>query len=399
MNRAQRRASGERGAQVRRPREANADVDALRLPPGVHLNPGSVPEARQLAEVTNGLAAVRKIITRETIGAISPRTQLFAVNALMQRHHDAIASLIGAAVKRNDRVMAADDMFQLILSLVGHATTAGYWLQLAHHFRRLPVEKPPPYELSVAKSREQRERVLARIRTTTTLAFDLMSRLRTISPPELDVRAVFDPLEFELICDQIHAYISARTSASGGTPIPEHQFGQFIAQLQTIRSSERFASWPAGQQNALWLTLARVHENAGHHDLAHAALRQRLGVTPIDDDTRPRLLTELLGFSVDADERLELVEELRDLPDQMDLGPVFSRERIGRLSVLHDTFWSAADTIPTDDPKAVAAFEAGIAGAERWLFGRTLPLCRGDDLDRVRLARKGTVRLAQRRDG
>ena len=42
------------------------------------LNPGSLPEARHMEELSRGLANVRSIVIRETVGAVSPVTQLLA---------------------------------------------------------------------------------------------------------------------------------------------------------------------------------------------------------------------------------------------------------------------------------------------------------------------------------
>ena len=341
-------------------------------PVELHLNPGSVPEARQLAELSDGLAQVRAIIARETMGAISPRTQLFAVDALMQRHHDAIASLIGASVRRHNRVLSPDDAFQLVISLFGHATTAGYWLQLAQPFRKIPVEKPTPRDESIAKSKEHREAVLARIKTTQRLALETMKRLKAISPPEMEADAMFESLQFQLLCTLINGTISARTSASGGSPIPTHQLDFLAAQLEEVRSRPAFSAWSASQQNLFWITLARIQETAGHAERVRETLRTRRATTPLEDDSRPRLLMELLGYASDARERLLLMGELRELPDTVNLGSIFSRERIGRMSVLHDAFWSAVVATPIDDPLAGQLLDVSFECSRNWLFGRTI---------------------------
>jgi hypothetical protein len=52
----------------------------------LRLNPGNLPETAALEGLSSGLEQVRRIIARETIGAVSPRRQLLAVDAIGPKH-------------------------------------------------------------------------------------------------------------------------------------------------------------------------------------------------------------------------------------------------------------------------------------------------------------------------
>jgi hypothetical protein len=302
------------------------------------LNPGSVPEAGQLAAVSRGLAGVRSLIVRETTGAVSPRMQLLAVDALLQRHHDAIASVVQASVTRNDRVLAPADALQLTQSLIEHVTTASYWLQLARDFRKLPTENVQ-HDLSVVKSRERREHVLKVIQSNCQTAVELMTELALLAPNNEEVVRQLDSYNLAMVCVQINATVSARTSASGGPTLSSQQLTAWLRELSRLRTLPPFGARSLADQNLLWQATSVVAAELGDRQMVRTALRERQTLTSGDPDAHARLLVEMLDYFDTAEDHLALINDLRGLASVANLGPLFSRDRVGRMSVLRDAFW------------------------------------------------------------
>lgn len=328
------------------------------------LNPGRLAEVQALTEFDNGMAQVREIITRETMGAVSPRTQVLAVDAIMQQHHKAIADVVSAAVSRHDRVLAPDDAFRVVLSLVEHVTMVSYWLELARHFRNIPIEVAPR-QLSVAKSRARRMGALKKIKGSCHIAFALMDQLLEIAPSP-EVKRLLDRINLELVCVQIIATLAAWT---GGAPLPRNAIDAMVSELNSIRFAPDFATRPPYDRNLLWHSLSRLYEAIGDEQSVRRALAERRGFTKDDPDARARLLVEMLAFAQGDDERLALVHDLIALARSTSMGQLFSRERVGRLSITRDAFASAAVSADANSPWAAALIDDAIDCYRWWLFG------------------------------
>ena len=294
----------------------------------------------------------------------------------MQKHHDAIAAVMSAASQRNASVLAPVDAFQLVMSLIEHATMAQYWLQLARQLRKLPAEdESRHHDLSPQKSREYRMGVLARIRSSCQIAVELMNQLFSATPPgaKEQIRRLFETFSLEMICVQILAVICARDSASGGSPIPQGELDEMLTELDKVRFSPGFRHRPNGDQNLLWQTLAVLQEARGDKEKAAAALAERTRLAGDDPDSRLLNIADLVGYSEGAGDRLKLVNQLRELAEDSRSGPIFSRARLGRISIFRDAFWRMAVEADTDDVTGRALFEDCLAHYEEWLFGKALP--------------------------
>lgn len=162
----------------------------------MRLNPGNLPEARELFDLGVGVVEVQARIARETAGAVSPRRQLLAAEAVMLRHQEAMTAVQRAAKERHDWVMSASDQCRYPWALMVQAIMADYWLKLGRTFRRLPVEGRP--DLSTAKSRKRRETVLAQIQQGAQAAADITRGLREIAPPHPASQRVFEKVRAHL---------------------------------------------------------------------------------------------------------------------------------------------------------------------------------------------------------
>jgi hypothetical protein len=317
-----------------------------------------------MEETTDGLRKVRSIIIRETLGAVGPNTQLLAVEALLKRHHQAIAAVMRVARMRNNRVLAPEDAFGLVISIHEHATMASYWLALARSFRELPTDRPGRRPLSLAKSREKREAVLATIRSNFKLASRLMDDLALVGAPFSEsTSSLFETLRLGQLCVKVNATICAKAD------LPPHQLRHMLAELDAIRANSDFDSRPPDDHQMLWQALSITYQALGDRAMVRTALNERRKLVSTDSDWLPMTLREALNYSESAEERCGVIGELNSLADEVDLGPVFSRERLGRLSVLRDSLWDVATGIDETNPLATSLLDECFACYEKWLFG------------------------------
>jgi hypothetical protein len=338
-----------------------------RDPPFLRINPGPLPEAAELWGLLNGLYQVRDRIRRETAGAVSPTRQLFAVEALMRRHHEVISEVMKAVRERNAGAISARDDFMLVLSLVEHATFGSYWLLLAWGLRKLPVEGRP--NLSVAKSKEKRRAVLGKIQVSCRIAQERMDGLITLVPGNKKIEEVFRSLSLRLLCVQISATRHALFSASEKKTLPREELESMLGELDRIRSSPDFSERSAGDRNLLWQTATILYDDLGDDNGRRRALREQRSLTVGDPDARMALLMSMIDLAEEDEERFALVAELARLPGSFDPGPLFSQDRIGRVSTLRDELWSAATAVDPDRPLAAATVDEVCVCYRSWAYG------------------------------
>ncbi len=321
-----------------------------------------------MLELSSGLGQVRGVIARETLGAVSPRQQVFAVEALMQRHQNAIKAVTKAATERHGGVMSADDAFRLVISEVEHATMALHWLQLVWLFKRLPAKGRP--DLSVSKSRARRHQVLDEIKLACQIAGELMADLANVRTPNDTIERVFRKLELQILCVQISATRHARFSASERTPLSRSTLKDMLHELDVIRLMPGFAERSVEDQNLLWQTTALLCHELRDEDRERGALKERYALTSSSPDARAALLIETIDIAASDEEKFALVRELTLLPQTFDPGAPFSRERIGRLSMFRDGLWSATASVDVDSPFAGPITDEALACHRTWTFGQ-----------------------------
>jgi hypothetical protein len=358
------------------------------------INPGPLREIRLLAEVSRGLDEVRSVVDRETMGAVSPSTQLLAVDSLMQVHHNAIGRTLRAANQRSGRLLfAPDDALQLVVSHITHASTATYWLRLARGFRKIPLKDGQRFfEASTAKSRELRESVLGRVKLSCRWAMEIMGELAALpAAGRPQVQRTFDSLQLQMLCTQIQATIFARNTATGGPGLSPSALGQMRHELDNVRLDPDFPSRSPGEKQLLWLTVSALEAVAGNTDRVRAALRERLALSTGHADAHAQALVSMLGYCEEPAERLAILNDLKALATP-GLGPIFSRARVGRAAVFRDLFWHLAVAVEPDDQFAPALFEDAVACYERWVWGRESSL--GGGKVRIATTWRGKGRVA-----
>ncbi len=348
-----------------------------------------------MLELSNGLGKVRGVIARETMGAVSPRQQVFAVEALLQRHSQAIKAVTQASVERQGRAMSADDAFRFVISEVEYATMASHWLQLVWLDKRLPAKGRP--DLSVSKSRNRRHEVLDEIKLACQIARELMADLATVRPPNKTIERVFSTLELQMLCVEINATRHARFSASERTPLPRATLEDLLHELDVIRLAPGFAERSAEDQNLLWQTTALLCHELRDEDKERDALKKRHALTVSNPDARAALLIEMIDVAEGDEERFALIRELTVLAETFDPGPPFSRERIGRLSMFRGRLWSAVAAVDPHSPFAVPIIDEALACYRMWAFGQNrLP---AENTIRLVSAWSGDGRIAWHSDG
>jgi hypothetical protein len=312
------------------------------------------------------LARVRENIARETAGAVSPRRQVLAVEKIMQRHHDRVAA-VEAAAGRQDGLLSAADSFQLVGTLVEQAAFAMYWLQLAWLLPRLPAKGRP--DLSEAKSRELRHQTLEDIKRWCGTADTLIDELAEIAPPSDVIVSLFRKYRFQMRCIEINATRHALFSASERNPIPVSTFERQARELTAARLAPGFAERPAADRLMFWQTASMVcgelDDDAGRRE----ALSEARALTTGDPDSRAALLLEAMDEARDDQERIALIAELALVASSFDAGRLFSRERIGRVSMFRDRLWTTVMAGNVESPVAGLLVDEAIACYRVWSFG------------------------------
>jgi hypothetical protein len=84
------------------------------------------------------------------------------------------------------------------------------------------------------------------------------------------------------------------------------------------------------------------------------------------------LLVDLLSVASDDAQKVALLSELDELGRSTPLGPLFSRERVGRVSILRDAVWATAASVGEESDYAGFALEAAFACYGTWMYGLSL---------------------------
>lgn len=361
----------------------------------LRVNPGPIPEARELEGLSSGLSKVRQIVARETAGAVSPRQQLVAVDTLLQRHHDKIAQVISSAPKRHAGALSAADCVRLIYALVEHGTMAECWLELADDRRKLRAPGKT-YDLSVVRSQGLRESILNRIRRSFRLANQLMARLPVDRVPELG-RQTLRSLQLQMLCIEVRAEFLVIVAPSVAAPPELTAVRALLSRLDTIRVQPDFTQRPTAEQELVWQTAVPLYRMLGDDEGIRRAFDERRRLVAPDIDSRERLLIDMLDSESDDAGKLSLVLELIQLGRSPEVGALYSRERIGRASIFRDVLWRSATSVPLASPFARAIFDAAYDCYSVWLAG--CDAARGADIIRIAATWAGSGRIARGTQG
>jgi hypothetical protein len=338
----------------------------------IRLNPGRLSEGIALEQLSFGLMHVRDQIDRETAGAVSPLRQLAAVDALMQQSHDHIAALFTAAREKHDAVLSADDAMRVAIAQVEHATMAYYWLRIGQPLDRLPAigggSRPP---VSATKSREARESVLSVIQRTCRTASDILDDLWEVRPPSKTIELVFARLRSQMLCVRILAFLVVRVYTRR-KPVPKNELRTMLRELDAVRLAPNFPERSESDRALVWQTASALYDVLGERDKLATALKERRALTSNRPQARASLIVDILAVAKDDAQTVAVLSELEDLGRSTPLGPLFSRERVGRVSVLRDAPWATAVSVPPESDYAAFALETAFACYGTWMYGYRL---------------------------
>jgi CHAT domain len=315
----------------------------------------------------------------------------------MQQSHDQIAALLHAAHTTHGNVLTPDDALRLAIAEVEHATMALYWLQIGEPLKQLPLKgsgsRPP---MSATKSRRQRENVLEVIQATCRTANEILDDLWEIRPPSTTIERLFARLRIQMLFVQIFALLIVHVYTSREAR-PKNSLRAMLRQLDAVRLAPDFSERSESERDFVWQASSALYAVLGDAERLAGALQERRCLTAGDPAARALLLVDLLSFAKGDVEKVALLTELEALGASSPLGPLFSRERVGRVSVLRDYLWGTAASVAEDSENAVFAVDAAFACYDTWVYGRTSP---PDDRQiQILAAWSGRGRIAWRRDG
>ncbi len=148
-----------------------------------------------------------------------------------------------------------------------------------------------------------------------------------------------------------------------------------MERLGRAQVSETFAGLTPSVRLDAWLCIASVAGVVGDEPTRRLAVQECLEVSVIDDDVDSRLqmLMSALRVTDSDEERLVLMKRLNAIGSNPLIGPVFSRERLGRLSTMHDVFSQMAGGAGTDIPEGLDLVNESYTGRYRWLYDMDPP--------------------------
>ena len=309
----------------------------------MRLNPGNIVEAAALQAFRSQLDELRAIVVRESAGVDSPTRKLGAIDLVLNQHSALIAKLMRAARACHDRVLAADDGFRLLYSIFMNVILLLDWLQTASNFRKLPSGPPENRELSTAKTREAREQRLAMIKGRSKVAVGLIDELERIAlldpgvgPSAKQLIALLASLRIRVRCNEINATVIARDVGGRRDNLPDGALRLFRDELKSVAPAPEFQYHDDSAKYAVWQSLAIVCSRLGNVPGVAEAVTKRKQLAGSTLEDRIQAAVDALSCSTSDLERLSLVGELEQMEKSGELGTVYSRQRIGRVSMLRD---------------------------------------------------------------
>lgn len=336
--------------------------------------PRSLAEAEALSTLTQRMQAMRSLAQHETIGVVMPIIQLIALDVIIAAHEESIGVLREQAKSVQEGAVNLDDARTLLDSLVAQVGAATDWLEIAMYCPRLPRfnEKGPLFseQLSV----DRRGGVLAFIDRYVKEALDLIKQLKSLAdsgrfadPSAIDLE--LGNYEVELNCAKASALSAVINAVRSPVTVPIEIQETALSRLHNIIRWPRFAELPPGTRISVLTSIARLANGLGHEDVSKTALTKAHEIGPTDTDSAIHSIRNLLLFSTPT-ETTYFVNQLIDLASNEDIGAPFSRRRLGRHSVLRDTFSRVICDADETTEEGVKGIRAALIGQYAWTYGR-----------------------------
>jgi hypothetical protein len=333
----------------------------------LRLNPGDLPESAQLVAVTKEVLTVQEMASRETAGAISPSRQLLTLRRVLAKHEVAIEAVRSAARECHGNVISPRNGFELAIAMNVYVVTAHLWLTRSRDMDELADREPPHRAMSSRRSLDERAGVLSKVDDYVESGKAAIRDLGEFRVPKTGKS--LEQLNLELYLRRVGVALTAADISPKFAPPP---VSEVLRELSAIRAGATFARQPQHLQAKYWQITAALEQGAGDEARMRDAVREWRRLTPRDVDAQLRLHLELVQLATSDAERLEHMHTLRKLAERPGLGPLFSRERLGRLSVLRDVFWAIPARVDASSPYANAIIEEAFAAYGLWLYGRPI---------------------------
>ena len=208
------------------------------------------------------------------------------------------------------------------------------------------------------------------------LITNLMRILRAENPAAIpEVQTLFTKVAIEIRCVETLALVAAASARRGNVNVPSERFREIMERLVEVRVSETFAGLTPSVRLDVWLCIASVAGVLGDEPTRRLAVQEclELSATDEDVDSQIQMLMNAFGAADSDEERLVLVRRLNAIGSNPLIGPVFSRERLGRLSTMHDVFSQMAAGAEADTPEGLDLVNESYRGRHRWLYDMEPP--------------------------
>lgn len=338
--------------------------------------PPRLPEAEQLASLTQGMQEVRSILRRETFGVVLPIKQLEALDRIIARHEESVAILRRRSSETQGGKVNLLDALILLNSLIGQVGAGADWLEVARSCPRLPRFGESGPLLSKQKSELRRGGVLAFIERYNREALQLIRVLKEVG----DTQPLTDPLAVELLLGgyeveltvlKAQALVAATSSVASAVDAPTFVMEGLLNSLHPIIRWPRFVELSPALKSSALTAIASLAHDLGHSDIARTALEKALDCTATDTDTDTTLqsLRYVIALTNNPARVIELTEQLAASSADGTVGAPFSRDRLGRLSVFRDIFPHLISNADEGTEDGQMLIRAALAAHYRWTYG------------------------------
>jgi hypothetical protein len=287
----------------------------------------------------------------------------------MQTHDDSINDFISTARVNGNNVSSADAL-QLLISIMEHITFAGYWLQIASNIKKLPADASGKREESERRSHEHRIEVLNRIKNACRYGSRLMNKLYRPAFKNTEITRLFDRFSVQMLCVHVGAVVHANSYAPRGSEIQREELENLLSKVQAVQMQSSVLERSSEAEENIFLALAIVYDALGETAKSKEAQLKRRRCMQSGVSNEIPVLVDLLRCSESSEESLAFINDLRCIANLSDLGPLFSRVRTGKISLLQDSFLHIAVTADSGTEIGQSLIEDCFSVYDEWTFGQ-----------------------------
>jgi hypothetical protein len=184
------------------------------------------------------------------------------------------------------------------------------------------------------------------------------------------LKTLFENEIIQIRCAEILALVAADSARMGNFPVPRDIFEEELQWLDDLVASPLFDKFSDSMKELVWLSVSKLASSFGDETKMREAVGHCLASSVGDLDFHIHMLVNALKIARSDEERLELTKDLHAVGRDPSLGRVFSRERLGRTSILSGVFSEVAGSATTGTADGARLIDESYASQHRWLYDK-----------------------------